>query len=264
MYRQKKPVTVGEGEESVFPSHGLSGKGCPQVPKKILFIMHEERTCSGSVGQWFSQRGYQIEIRKPRWGDALPQSLECYQGVIVFGGNMSVNDPHDYIRTEIEWLGIPLREKVPVLGICLGAQLLVRHLGGKVQARKDGLVEAGYYPVSPAEKSVVTNPAMFPGMVYEWHSEGFGLPAGMTCFLRGQNFENQAVLYEDCHVGLQFHPEVTERILRRWITLLPDMLQQQGSQSASGQIEKHLAYQSQYRKWLDAFLMAWCSRTVGL
>ncbi len=255
--------SLGGLESLLEKSEKNSRKLCCGRGKTVLFIMHEERTCSGSVGQWFQNQGYTIEIRKPRWGDSLPKTLHGYEGVVVFGGNMSVNDPLDYIKTEIDWLAVPLQENVPLLGICLGAQLLVKHLGGDVFGRSDGRIEAGYYPVKPVRDSSICDPSLFPKMVYEWHSEGFGLPAGMECFLKGQSFENQAVLYDGCHVGFQFHPEITERILRRWVTLLPDMLQNEGSQSVLEQISGHIRWQYQSRLWLNLFLTAWCNKTVA-
>ncbi len=247
-----------ESQSAAKPSCLRSGfDDVPQTTKKMLFIMHEVRTCAGRVGQWFRQQGYQTDICKPRWGDCLPASLEDYDGVVIFGGNMSVNDPLDYIKTEMDWLAVPLQEHKPILGICLGAQLLVKYLGGEVVVHQEGIIESGYYPVYPVKNSLIHNTDLLPKMVYEWHQEGFSLTQGMDCFLKGQSFENQAILYDDIHVGFQFHPEVTERILRRWITLLPEMLAEKGSQPALEQIKKHLAYHHDAEKWLDHFLTAW-------
>ena len=64
-------------------------------------------------------------------------------GAVIFGGPMRSNDNEAWIRREIDWIGVPLREDKPFLGICLGAQMLARHLGGKVGPREDGTVEIG-------------------------------------------------------------------------------------------------------------------------
>ena len=70
---------------------------------------------------------------------------------IIFGGPMSANDNDDFIRREIDWLAVPLKENKPFLGICLGAQMLARHLGGRVVPHPEGHAEVGYYPIRPTD-----------------------------------------------------------------------------------------------------------------
>ena len=109
----------------------------------LLVILHQERSTPGRVGQMLVEKGYRLDIRRPALGDDLPQTLEKHAGAIIFGGPMSANDPHDYIKAEIDWLKVPLKENKPFLGICLGAQMLSKHLGGKVEADREGKVEIG-------------------------------------------------------------------------------------------------------------------------
>ncbi|MBP0583535.1 gamma-glutamyl-gamma-aminobutyrate hydrolase family protein, partial [Labrys sp. LIt4] len=90
---------------------------------------------------------------------------------------MSANDPHDYVKAEIDWLKVPLKENKPFLGICLGAQMLSKHLGGKVEADRDGKVEIGWYPLHATEHGRLLMPH-WPKMVYHFHREGFELPRG--------------------------------------------------------------------------------------
>ena len=73
-----------------------------------------------------------LDIRRPRFGDPLPETLDGHAGAVIFGGPMSANDPDDYVRREIDWIAVPLREQRPFLGICLGAQMLARQLGARV------------------------------------------------------------------------------------------------------------------------------------
>ena len=68
---------------------------------------------------------------------------------MIFGGPMSANDPDDFIKTEIDWLDVPLREAKPYLGLCLGAQMLAKHLGARVWQHPEGRAEIGYYPLVP-------------------------------------------------------------------------------------------------------------------
>ena len=122
--------------------------------------------------------GHPLDIRRPVFGDPLPETLEHHAGAIMFGGPMSANDDEDYIRREIDWLSVPLAENRPFLGICLGAQMLVRHLGGKVEADRDERTEIGWYPIKPTEHGRLL--MHWPKMVYHFHREGFSLPQGQN------------------------------------------------------------------------------------
>ena len=99
---------------------------------KILIILHQERSTSGKLGQMLMAKGFELDKRKPRFGDPLPETMDDHVAAIIFGGPMSANDPDDFLRRETVWISVPLREKAPFLGVCLGAQMLVNHLGGTV------------------------------------------------------------------------------------------------------------------------------------
>src|SRR5262245_40127124 len=80
----------------------------------ILTILHQEHSTPGRVGQTLRNMGYALDIRRPRFGDPLPQTMHEHAGAIVFGGPMSANDEDDYVRREIDWLAVPLREQKPL------------------------------------------------------------------------------------------------------------------------------------------------------
>ena len=118
---------------------------------KVLVVLHQELSSPGRVGHLLVESGYDLDIRRPPLGDHLPDTLSGHAGAVIFGGPMSANDNDEFVRRETEWLRIPLRENRPLLGICLGAQMLVNHLGGKVEGHGEGLVEIGWYPIRPTE-----------------------------------------------------------------------------------------------------------------
>jgi len=118
-------------------------------PDRVLIVLHQEHSSPGRIGQMLVARGFRLDVRRPRFGDPLPDTMADHAGAIVFGGPMSANDPDDYVRREIDWIRVPLVEGAPFLGICLGAQMLVRHLGGRVAPHPEGQVEIGYYPIEP-------------------------------------------------------------------------------------------------------------------
>jgi GMP synthase (glutamine-hydrolysing) len=99
---------------------------------KILIVLHQESSSPGRVGHMLIEEGFDLDIRRPPLGDALPETLDGHAGAVVFGGPMSANDQDEFVRRETEWLSVPLKENRPFLGICLGAQMLANHLGGRL------------------------------------------------------------------------------------------------------------------------------------
>ena len=117
----------------------------------------------------------------------LPETLDGHAGAVIFGGPMSANDPDDYVRREIDWIAVPLREQRPFLGICLGAQMLAMQLGATVAPHPEGRAQIGYYPIRPTPAGLAICPD-WPDHVYHWHREGFELPAGAELLAEGGDF----------------------------------------------------------------------------
>ena len=87
----------------------------------VLIVLHQETSTPGRVGNALRALGHKLDIRRPRFGDPLPETLDRHAGAVIFGGPMSANDPDDFVLREIDWIAVPLREQRPFLGICLGA-----------------------------------------------------------------------------------------------------------------------------------------------
>src|ERR1700712_1887380 len=117
--------------------------------RPILMVLHQEHSTPGRVGRLLAERGYPLDLRRPRFGDPLPKTLADHAGAVIFGGPMSANDNDDFVLREIDWVGVALKEEKPFLGLCLGAQMLARHLGARVYPHADGRAEIGYYPLVP-------------------------------------------------------------------------------------------------------------------
>jgi len=156
--------------------------------RPILIILHQERSSPGRVGQFLIEKGYDLDIRRPVLGDKLPSTLDDHAGAVVFGGPMSANDPDEFVKVEIDWLEIPLKENRPYLGICLGAQMLARQLGSKVAANCDGSTEIGWYPLHTTERGRLL--MHWPKMVYHFHREGFELPHGAELLASGDAYQS--------------------------------------------------------------------------
>lgn len=221
-------------------------------------VVHQETSSPGLVGDLLRRSGYGLDIRCPAIGHPLPPSLEPYAATVVFGGPMSANDEATlpFIRTELDWIAIALESGKPYLGICLGAQLLARVLGARVAPHRKGQMEIGYRPIT----ATTAGQSEFGNLhqVFQWHSEGFDLPRGATLLARGQHdFPQQAFRYGENAVGLQFHPEITPKLIDRWTTVAAELLHRPEAQSRNDQFQAHARHGGNVERWLTDFLDRW-------
>lgn len=220
---------------------------------KILCIVHQKASDPGRLGCLLMERGYLLDIRCPGIGQKLPVDLENYAAFVMFGGPMSANDDHlPGIRAELDWLPLALESGKPFFGICLGAQMLARVVGGRVCEHPEGLVEIGYIQVKPTEAG--RHYFEGPLTVYQWHREGFDLPRSCTLLATADTFEQQAFRYGDRAYGIQFHPEVTLDMKRRWTTSAAHRLVMPGAQAAALHIDGHEIYDPPVDKWIRGFV----------
>ena len=133
-----------------------TGREHASAVKRIVLVTHSERANPGKVREALHAKGCTTEVRYVAGGAALPpmngSRLEGYDAAVVFGGAMSARDvdEHAFLREETEWIGAQLAADAPLLGVCLGAQIMARVLGARVFAHPDDLCEVGYHPLYPA------------------------------------------------------------------------------------------------------------------
>ncbi|MCB1500861.1 MAG: glutamine amidotransferase [Bauldia sp.] len=224
-------------------------------PKPILIVLHQEHSTPGRVGLRLAARGHRLDIRRPRFGDALPETLADHAGAVIFGGPMSANDGDAYISVETDWVGVPLREEAPLLGLCLGAQMIARHLGAAVRPDPEGRVEIGYFPIRPT----VAGQALldWPDRVHHFHREGFDLPAGAVLLAEGDVFRNQAFAYGPTTFGLQFHIELTTAMVGRWTLNIAQREHFPGTQPAEEHFTGRALHDWKTTAFLETFLDRW-------
>ena len=222
---------------------------------KVLFILHQKSSDPGDIGNKFLKRGYTIEVRRPPLGDNLPDRLSDYRAIVIFGGPMSANDQNEFIKNEINWIKKVIESKVPFLGICLGAQILAKYLGCKIEKNINDLAEIGFYKINPTEKGSKLFKKQ--NIFYQFHTEGFQIPSGCDLLAKGDIFNNQAFKYKNCF-GLQFHPEVHFTLHLRWIFRIllkkPRILFLNGAQNIFYQFFLRIKYNKSISEWLDNFL----------
>src|ERR1700730_7683811 len=95
---------------------------CPASERRVLMILHHRDSTPGRLGRLLRAQEFRLDCRRPIFGDPLPNTLNGYAGVIIFGGSMSVNDNDAWLRRETDWIAVPLKERSPFIGICLGAK----------------------------------------------------------------------------------------------------------------------------------------------
>ena len=227
------------------------------MKKAILIIVHSEVSTPGRVGHMLVDRGYRLDIRRPCLGDDLPETMEHHEGAVVFGGPMSANDSDPWIAREIDWIGVPLKEGKPFLGICLGAQMFAKQLGGEVSPHPGGHVEIGYYPVKPTPEGEELRLGPWPAHVYHWHREGFTLPHGAERIATGDTFENQGFRYGRNAYAIQFHPEVTRHTMHRWTVKGAHRFGMPGAQKREAHLDGNLVHDRPVKAWLSRFLDRW-------
>ena len=151
-------------------------------------------------------------------GEAVPRSSEPFAGLAFMGGPMSANDPTPWNRPVLDLMRDAVGRKVPMIGHCLGGQMMSRALGAEVT--RNPVKEIGWNPVkvddTPAARQWFGEDlAGF--ITFQWHGDTFALPRGAQRILTGAYCANQAYVYDDRHLALQCHVEMTPAMIESWI-----------------------------------------------
>ncbi len=183
---------------------------------RIQVFQHVPFEGLGAIDRWLKGRGAEIEATH-FYAGARPPAIESIDGLVVMGGPMSVNDDAvlPWLAEERAFVAAAVARGLPVLGVCLGAQMIARALGGRVFPNPQR--EIGWFPVTRAP-GAAAHPlgACFPDRaeVFHWHGETFTLPPGGIHLLRSAACEHQAFAVGNRVLGMQFHLETTEESAR--------------------------------------------------
>jgi GMP synthase-like glutamine amidotransferase len=151
-------------------------------------------------------------------GDPVPPSSEPFAGLAFMGGPMSANDELAWTQPVLALMRDAVARKVPVIGHCLGGQMLARSLGAEV--KRNPVKEIGWNPVrvedSPTARKWFGDD-LRDFITFQWHGDTFAIPRGGERILTGTHCPNQAYVYDDRHLGLQCHIEMTPEMIESWI-----------------------------------------------
>jgi GMP synthase-like glutamine amidotransferase len=185
----------------------------------VLSIVHGEDAGTELFAPLVAEAGHRLEEWSFHRGTVLPRPLDDYGAVFIFGGGMHIDqeDRHPWLRDEARWLSELLESRVPTLGVCLGSQLLARAAGaqvGRLVEPEIGWSEVELTEAGTTDPVLSALPARFEA--FQWHYYGHELPEGAVELARNaaslQGFRLRETLW-----GVQFHPEVTEPQVERWI-----------------------------------------------
>jgi GMP synthase (glutamine-hydrolysing) len=231
-----------------------------------LVLSHVAFEDLGSLKAPLLERGFEIEsVLAAEARFPLAQAAGC-DLLIILGGPIGVYDQRDYpfLTDEIALISQRLAAHKPILGICLGAQMMAAALGARVYPGQQG-AEIGWAPLQAAPNS--ETPAWFAPLlaggvsVFHWHGDTFDLPPGARLLAKTERYEQQAFAIGDFALGLQFHPEVSAAGLESWYVGHACELHHAGiaaadlrsaAQEHAGKLEE--AAGGFWRLWLDSVL----------
>ncbi|HEY8084859.1 MAG TPA: type 1 glutamine amidotransferase [Methylophilaceae bacterium] len=183
--------------------------------KSIAIFRHAATEGPGFLGDFFDKNGLPWQLTRIDAGDALPASAEDYSGLVFMGGPMSVNDDLPWIPPVLKLIQEAVAADIPVLGHCLGGQLMSKAMGGVVGSNKVREIGWGEITVAANEQARhwFGETKNFSG--FHWHGETFSLPQGATRLLSSAYCENQAFAIGK-HLGFQCHVEMTANMVQEW------------------------------------------------
>lgn len=192
----------------------------------LVYLKHIPFEGLGSIRQWAESVSAALMAVRMYANDPFPP-IESIDGLIIMGGPMSVHDVEIYpwLREEKRFVREVISRGKPVLGVCLGAQMIARALGAEIYPNP--YKEIGWFPIVKEEKAK-THPlgAFLPDQldVFHWHGETFEIPRGAIPLASSRACSNQGFMYEDRVIGLQFHLETTPASLQALLDNCSDEL----------------------------------------
>jgi GMP synthase-like glutamine amidotransferase len=186
--------------------------------KPVAIFRHSPGEGPGYFATFLDAHSIPWTLVKLDAGEPVPPGTESFSGLCFMGGPMSVNDDLPWIAQVCALIRQADEQDVPVIGHCLGGQLMSKALGGVVT--KNRVKELGWGEVSRIVSRGGTAPRGWLGDLesfeaFHWHGETFSIPPGATCLLQSQWCDNQAFVLGP-HLGLQCHVEMTEAMIRLW------------------------------------------------
>ncbi|MDH5190667.1 MAG: type 1 glutamine amidotransferase [Gammaproteobacteria bacterium] len=228
--------------------------------KPVRIFRHLACEGPGYLGEFLIRNNIPYEVVCIDEGVAVPETCDDVSGLIFMGGSMSVNDSLDWIEKETALIKEATEKNMPVLGICLGSQLIAKALGAKVYPGANGQ-EIGWHPVHAVkgeEKNAWIAGIDFSNEIFHWHGDTFELPENATLLLSSDCYPNQAFVVNNT-LGIQFHLEMMQDMVDEWNVLYQcDIEKGRDCTQSSEEINRDLENRiRQLHKVADVVYSAW-------
>ncbi len=190
------------------------------MKKQAVAIRHVAFEDAGSLAAVLEQQGYDLRYVEAGYDDLAAIDVRAADLLLILGGPIGAyeDDIYPFLRHELQLIGERLAARQPIIGICLGAQLMARALGAKVSPGTAGK-EIGWAPLeltAAGQASPLCHLAAELTPVLHWHGDTFDIPAGAERLAGSARYPNQAFAVGRHALALQFHPEVTAAGMERW------------------------------------------------
>ena len=232
--------------------------------EQVIVLQHLVDEGLGLIADALDSVGIAISIVRIFGNQKVPARMDEAAGLIVLGGPVGVYEAETfpYLSDEINLIKDALNEGKPVLGICLGSQLLAAALGAKVY--KSGRQEIGWHPVkssAAARNDLIWKEIENQFTAFHWHGDVFELPAGAVSLASSSLTEHQAFRHGKNAYGILFHPEATREIIFSMTGDFADEAAQAGitPKRILADTEKHL---SEYKSTADTIFSGWAKLVV--
>lgn len=193
--------------------------------KPVVIFRHALAEGAGYLGAFLTEKNIPWQMVRIDQGDALPESMDAYSGMVLMGGPMSVNDDLPWIAPLLALVRESMQQDIPVLGHCLGGQLISKALGAEVS--KNAVKEIGWGVVALSDNDIARH--WFGDLdqfdAFHWHGETFALPIGATHILSSAYCSNQAYAIGK-HLAMQCHIEMTADMVKVWCDVGADEVQE--------------------------------------
>jgi GMP synthase-like glutamine amidotransferase len=204
--------------------------------KPVIIFKNVEHEGPGYLGEFLRQQNIPWQIINTNEVNTLPTSISAYSGVVIMGGPMSVNDGLPWIAPLLDLIREAKAADIPLLGHCLGGQLISKAFGGVIST--NAIKEIGWGEVSVTHNEAAKHwfGAIESFNSFHWHGETFSLPEGATHVLASAHCQNQAYSIGK-HLAFQSHIEVTTEMVKSWCELGADELAESAASPAVQQAE---------------------------
>lgn len=224
---------------------------------RLHYLQHDPMEHPGTILDWCARRGYPVTATMLCEDAPLPDQ-DDFDALVVMGGPMNIYeyDRHPWLRREKRFIGRAIDAGKPVLGLCLGAQLIADVIGGDVTQNPER--ELGWLPVKRTDEAGgIPLFSAFPAeaTVFQWHGDTFSvLPAPAQVVFTGDACQNQGFVYKDRVVGLQFHLEVTDAMIAAWTRAGGDELAPGAYVQTAAEMLGQSEYLSRANGWMEQLL----------